>query len=231
MIRPPHTERIITPEQVLSFRDASRHQIESWPNDIPAYTAEAGSLPTYTQMGQVYTERMLADDLDPRFRSSGSTGGLAIIPRFLYAGAAKAARLGYDIDELKNGMYNIGTLESLSNLTIDDNDVVVALEMELGLRPGGIKTVDQSLDHYTFYPENGLSFTNFDRARRIAHLDAYIRHGKLYEFRTELESRCEGQRTGVLAIAYRAMLLISLSDSNLFQATLESAAEPTILQP
>ncbi|MDB5160135.1 MAG: hypothetical protein JWO99_398 [Candidatus Saccharibacteria bacterium] len=222
MPRPPQTNHLITSEQVLSFRDASRRQIESWPGDIPDYTSVAGSQPVYAQMGNLYTERMLADGLDPRFRSTGSTGGLSIIPRFLYAGAAKAAVLGYELADLKDGMYNHGTLESLSNLTVDENDVVVALEIELGLRPGGVKSIDESLDHYTFDPENGLGFTNFDRARRTAHMDAYIRHGKSYEFRTELESRCEGQRTGVLAIAYRAMLMISLSDPNLFQATLEA---------
>jgi hypothetical protein len=220
MTKPPLTQHPITPEQVVSFRDASRRQIETWTDTPLDHGTEPGSVRAYTRMGETYRQRMLDDGLDARFRSMSVEGGLAIIPRFLYAGAAKAAMLGYSLNQLQDGLYNRTSYETLGLLTNESNAVVVQHEMILGLRPTGLKSVDESLDHYIFDPENGLRFENYQRDRGQAVMDTYIRHGDFPELNTSGESLCEGHRTGVLAIAYRAMLMISISDPSLFQATL-----------
>jgi hypothetical protein len=228
MTKPQLSQNPITPEQALSFRDATRRQIETWPTNIPNYTAAPGTPLVYDEMGQAYRRRMLEDGLNQRFGSMSVEGGLAVIPRFLYAGVAKAAQLGYTLEQLKLGMYNRKSYESLSLMTNALNDVIVQHEMIIGLRPGGLKSVDESLDHYTFDPENGLGYQNFERDRGLAVMDSYIRHGTFNEPSKDGESMCEGQRAGVLAMAYRAMMLISLADPNLFQATIALKNTPKV---
>lgn len=209
----------ITREQGYSFRDAARRQQQQWAQDLPDYTFAAGTPPVYDQMGRVLLQRMRADGLDPRFDSTGVVGGLAILPRWLYAGAAKANQLGYDSEALYAGMYNHATFQNLSWLTQETNATAVQMELELGLRMGGIYTPDARLDLYTFDPEHGLGYRDFDRLVREGRIEATLRKGTLQDVSTG-ETRCEGERSGVNAMAYRTMLLICLEDPNLFQATL-----------
>jgi hypothetical protein len=177
MPRPPQTDKIILPEQVASFAAASRRQIESWNENIPEYREMPGSQRIYSEMGRIYLERMREDGLDSRFKSSGTEGGIAVIPAFFFMGAMKAAQQGNTLEELKKGLYTKKSLESLTALTVDQNAVIVQLEMELGLRMGGNNNFQQSLDRFTFDPENGLGYTDLDRDRRTAYVDAYIRNG------------------------------------------------------
>jgi hypothetical protein len=145
-----------------------------------------------------------------------------VIPRFMYAGAAKSALVGFSINQLRSSMYNHASFNTLAAITHEDIHVTKRIEIPLGLKPLPAVSVDYALDAYEIDEESGLTISRYNARVLDARFDAYSQgHIGSDQLAVVNPSFCEGQITGINAHAYRAMLTICMNDPHLFQGTLD----------
>ncbi len=216
--------RIITPEQSEAFKTALRTETAQWNDTIPPYTNEPGSIGVYDEMGDILLARMRHITLPEYFHSSAISGGMAVIPRFMYAGGAKAALAGLTIDQLHSAMYTSASFNTLSLLTREKNKVATRIELALGLKRGPYESVDDRLAEYKIDSEEGLSIPRYhflrDSIREELFVESEGRQISAQEVRAENPILCEGHQAGLVATVYRSMLHICLQDAHLYPATL-----------
>jgi hypothetical protein len=163
-----------------------------------------------------------ADGVGDEFKAASVSAGMGVLPRFMYAGAAKSALVGFSIDQLRSSMYNHGSFNTLAAITREDVHVTKRIEIPLGLKPLPTVSVDYALDAYDIDEENGLTISRYGTRVLDARFDAYSQgHIGSDQLSATNPSFCEGQITGINAHAYRAMLTICMNDPYLFQATLD----------
>lgn len=212
-----------SPEGVLRFKAALGEQAQSWESNPPEYDATPGSEKAYDEMGSELLRRVrAADDLGEEFGHRSVTGGMAVIPRFMYAGAAKAALNGFSIERLNKSMYNHASFNTLSAVTHEEVHTAKRIEVAVGLKPLPAVSVDYHLDEFEISEESGLSIPAYIKLMLDSRRDAYDQgHLDSSQLVAVNASFCEGQLTGINRSAYKAMLTICINDPHLFQATLE----------
>lgn len=211
-----------SPESVEAFQSSLAQASGDWLAAIPSYDNEAGSQAVYDQMGVELLDRTLnTPDLAAEFSMPSVTAGMEIFPRFMYAGAAKAALLGYGLSELRQGMYKGESFNSLILITKEPKSVAKRIEIPLGLKKLVHCDIDPNINLYDFSPEAGLTVGKYIFHRNMARRDAYAQELIEEEGLTaENPSFCVGQNTGINRHIYHHMLSICMTDPNLFQATL-----------
>lgn len=218
----------ITPEQAIEFKSALREQVAIW-SDLPIeYSSEPGSELAYDQMGRTLLTRINESGVDKRFESTGTAGGMSVVPRFMYAGARRAAIQGFDLEQLQRGMYNHDSFNTLVELTRENIHTAKRIEIPLGLKPLPLVSVDYHIDEFQLDEVTGLSVPRYKHIWQDARMDAYFQgHVDGERMASRWESQCPGYTTGILQMVYRSMLLICLEDKNLFHATLERETQPS----
>jgi len=213
-----------SPEGVLQFKAALGEQAQSWESNPPEYNAAPGSEKAYDKMGNELLSRVRESaGVGEEFKRPSVTSGMAVIPRFIYAGATKAALAGFSVDQLRQSMYNHGSFNTLSAITHERLPVAKRAEVSLGLKPLPGVSVDDHLDDFEISEETGLSIPRYGTDVLLdARFDAYYQgHINGEQLAATNPSFCEGQLTGINSHAYRAMLTICINDPHLFQATLD----------
>jgi hypothetical protein len=217
------SEKTFTPEGVIAFKDALKVHTDTWLDDPQfEYQASAGNEKAYDEMGRELLSRIRDTESVPdEFLSSAVDGGMSVIPRFMYAGAAKAATRGFSLEQLESSMYNHESFQTLTRLTHEINAVANRIEIPLGLRPVSGLSVDSSLHLFKIDEETGLTIPDYLSRKQGARLDAYSQeHLSLEELSRDNESLCVGQITGLNQHIYRSMLTICMNDPHLYVATL-----------
>jgi hypothetical protein len=207
-------------EEAAAFKAALGAHTASWSDNLPEYTHNDGSKDVYDQMGRELLKRVRATSGVPEvFISEAVEGGMAVIPRFLYAGAAKASLQGFNLGQLHAGMYNHASFNNLSQITREDALTAKIIERRLGLRP--LSSIDVSIDDFELSEANGLSVPRYHEIRADGRAESYSK-GHIVSKDPDIEYpvSCPGQITGINATAYRCMLTICMNDSSLYQATL-----------
>jgi hypothetical protein len=211
-----------SPEGVKAFKDALALHASEWSEDRPNYTAAAGKEKAYDEMGRELLDRVRQSaGVGDEFKYPSVSGGMSVIPRFMYAGAAKAGLVGLSIDQLKKSMYNHDSFNTLAAITHEDVHVAKRIEVPLGLKPLPGVSVDYNLEAFDISEESGLTISRYSTKVLDARFDAFSQGHILPEqLAATNPSFCEGQITGINSHAYRAMLTICMNDPHLFQATL-----------
>jgi hypothetical protein len=216
----PNTK--FSPEEVTSFKSALAAHSEDWMINPPDYAAPAGEEKAYDEMGVALLDRVRqTPNVSDVFKKPSVTGGMSVIPRFMYAGAAKAAVAGFSIDQLKRSMYNHTSFNTLSAITHENIHVAKRIEIPLGLKRLPAVSVDYNLDAFDIDEETGLTIPKYNQRVLDARFDAYSQgHIESEALSATNPSFCEGQVTGINFHAYRAMLTICMNDPHLYTATL-----------
>jgi hypothetical protein len=211
-----------SPEGVKAFKDALVLHASAWTEDLPQYTAGLGDEKAYDEMGRELLNRVRdTADVGDKFNHASVEAGTVIIPRFMYAGAAKAALADFTIDQLQKSMYNHASFNTLTAITHEDIHVAKRVEVALGLKPLALVSVNYNLGEFDISEQSGLSIPKYGVHVLDARFDARSQgHITDEQLSATNPSFCEGQITGINAYAYRAMLTICMNDPYLFQGTL-----------
>lgn len=218
------TLRRIDSEQ---YKDSLREVVKKWPANPHDYEATAGSQAAYDEMGLVVLERMREEGIPTSLDTPNARYGFSIIPRFIYAGAAKAEQQGLTMKGLIKAMRHPNSFRQLQLPTRETDPAAREIEFETGLRTTSpYSNVDPRLDEYTIDPTTGLDIPMYAIHRTRA-------RGRLFDERRisakEYTSdnpdqdpvRCTAHRgSGILALGYKSVLTVAIEDPSLFQATL-----------
>lgn len=211
------------------YKSSLRTVTDKWPVNPHDYTSAPGTQAAYDEMGKEVLDRMRQEGIPASLDTHNAQYGFSIIPRFVYAGAVAARRKNFSLDELSTAMSHPSSFTTLQLPTREQNSAAVQIEFETGLNTGSrYSNVGEHIDEYAISPDTGLTIPKYPIHR-------YKARARLYdEGRISLEEfaprnpdrdpvRCEAHKgSGILALGYRSILAISIADSNLFEATLNS---------
>lgn len=212
-----------SPEGVEQFKSALKKQAEAWPHELPKYTSHSGSEKAYDEMGLELLRRVReTPGVTPEFiNSTAVTGGVVVMPRFMYAGAAKAAMQGYTLDQLHSAMYNHESFNTIARMTRERKSVAKRIEIPLGIKPLTGISVHSGIHHFQIDEAHGLTIPRYNELLIDARLDAMSQgHIEPSEAAVENPSFCVGQTTGINRHVYRHMLFICMNDPNLYPSTI-----------
>lgn len=207
------------------------HEIEliqdTWLLYKPTYQADPGTERAYDEMADAVIGRLRQITASEWANtSSAAQGGIHVMARHIYAGAAKAAEQDNVTPEsLVTSLLTRPSFEDLSHLTRERNSAALQIESENGLRRSAYSSVDYSLDKFSFDPTTGLKMKQFPIQRLIAR-DRLLTQGTIDEdeaygyLQGPERIRCPAHAMGITAVAYEALLSIAAEDEDLFAATL-----------
>lgn len=231
----------LTPSDKVSFAEASEQVVQEWRDNLPDYTGTPGTVHSFVTMGNEYVRRIREVGASERFKTSAIDGGMDVVARFIYVGAARSALNGFSISDYNDAMRRRETFGTLSRITHERNGAAVEIERSLGIRSGF--SPDERLGLYEISPEEGLRvvgytstttgkvFESYPSIRSSARYQAALRHEEKAEGRYTFDevrdhykvddSQCVGHTSGVVRLSFNALLGISIMDPNLYQGTVE----------
>ncbi len=201
--------------------------VGKWEHNPLMYESEPGTQHAYDEMGREVLDRMRAKGIPPTLDTPNASYGFSILPRFIYAGAAKAHQQGLTMNGLVQAMRHPNTFTYLQLPTRESNAAAKEIEFETGLRTTSpYSTIDAKMSEYAISPENGLTIPLYP-THRVRARGRLFDEGRLTEEEYGSETpdkdrvRCEAHRgSGILALGYKSLLSVCIEDPSLFQATL-----------
>lgn len=218
------TLRRIDSEQ---YKATLKEVVKKWASNPHDYEAAPGTQAAYDEMGHTVLERMREEGVPVSLDTPNAQYGFSILPRFVYAGAAKAYQQGLTMQGLVKAMRHPNTFRQLQLPTRETNPAAKEIEFETGLRTTSpYSNIDQKIDEYSISPETGLVIPHYP-IHRVRTRTRLFEEGRITEEEYLTDNpdkdpvRCAAHRgSGILALGYKSVLAVAIEDPSLFQATL-----------
>lgn len=212
---------VYTPEIRAAYKATLEEVAGQWANNPPDYASKAGSLALYATMRDTVINRMIVADpvIEKVAKSVSNAGGMGVISRFFYTGAAMAAQQGMSAPEVSSALYQPASFRELIPLMREQYRSARDIERGLGLK----EATAPNLNEFTL-SSDGLKIKKYAIHRYLARSHqydkGYLTEEEAFSLTPEDDPiRCIALTSGLVTYAYKYMLDICVKDPSLFPAT------------